>query len=83
MLLCDYTVHTTHMHMPVHPQSRPDYSGIDTTKPNAVVIGDAAEAFTYESLNHAFRILIQQPGSTLISLGKGYGIPIFCYNFVR
>jgi len=45
--------------------------GIDTTNPNAVVLGDATTNYTYDNLNHAFRILTNQLGTTLISLGQG------------
>ena len=55
----------------VHPEALPDYEGVDTSNPNAVVLGDATTSFTYDNLNRAFRILTNQPGSTLISLGQG------------
>ncbi len=50
----------------------PDYEGVDTSNPNAVVMADAADSFTYDTLNRAFRILINlKEGGTLISLGQG------------
>ena len=54
----------------VHPDALPDYQGLDTSSPNAVVVGDATSTFTYASLNQAFRILIGG-GTPLISLGTG------------
>ena len=57
----------------VHPNALPDYEGVDTSDPNCVVLGDATDAFTYQSLNHAFKLLIDQQKKerVLISLGKG------------
>ncbi|KAJ9585074.1 hypothetical protein L9F63_020582 [Diploptera punctata] len=37
----------------VHPDVLPEFEGIDQSNPNCVVIGDAAEIFTYENLNEA------------------------------
>lgn len=57
-----------------------DYQGVDQSDPNCVVLGDATDSFTYQCLNHAFRLLIGQQDKaeggragrgTLISLGKG------------
>lgn len=61
-------------HFSVHPDALPDYEGLDMEDPNCVVLADAGDAFTYESLNHAFRLLLQQQErgrGILISLGKG------------
>lgn len=42
-----------------------------------MVIGDAAEKFSYQNLNDAFRVLIGLEKPVLFSLGKGYGaIPL-------
>jgi phospholysine phosphohistidine inorganic pyrophosphate phosphatase len=54
----------------------PDYEGVDVSDPNCVVLGDATDAFTYQRLNEAFRLLMRQqdePGKrgVLISLGNG------------
>jgi HAD superfamily hydrolase (TIGR01458 family) len=60
-------------HLLVHPEVLPDFAGLDTTRPNAVVVGDAGDAFTYESLNAAFRVLASESeaGPTaLISMGS-------------
>jgi len=54
----------------IHPGLMPDFAGIATDAPNAVVIGDAAEGFSYPALNTAFRILIDQPGAPLIALAN-------------
>jgi len=54
----------------IHPGLMPDFAGLATDTPNAVVIGDAAEGFSYQALNTAFRILIDQPGAPLIALAN-------------
>ncbi len=51
-----------------------DYEGLDTRDPNCVVLADATDSFNYQSLNNAFRLLIEQQekgGAALISLGQG------------
>ena len=55
----------------VHSSALPEYSGVDCTNPDCVVLGDACEMFTYENMNKAFRILINGDNPTLISLGQG------------
>ena len=56
----------------MHPDALSDYEGVDTNNPNAVVMADAADSFTYNTLNQAFRILISlKEKGTLISLGQG------------
>jgi HAD superfamily hydrolase (TIGR01458 family) len=52
-----------------------DFSGIDSipysedSTVDAVVIGDLGEAWDYETLNSAFRLLMRQPAPVLIALG--------------
>ncbi len=48
-----------------------DFAGIrlDETHPDYVVVGDLGPAWTFERLNHAFR-LIQEHGARLIGLGR-------------
>ena len=58
-------------HLLVHPNVLPEFEGIDQSNPNCVVIGDAAENFTYEKLNEAFRVLINMEKPRLFSLGRG------------
>ncbi len=36
---------------------------------DAIIVGDLGEAWTYSLLNHAFKILIENPNSKLIALG--------------
>ena len=48
-----------------------EFEGMDCSNPNCVVIGDAAEHFTYEAMNDAFRVLIGLQDKVLIAMGAG------------
>lgn len=52
----------------VHDQALPDFKGIQTHDPNAVVIGLAPEHFHYKTLNEAFRLVLE--GAPLIAIHK-------------
>lgn len=52
----------------IHPGLQADFTGLDTTDPNAVVVGDAGEHFCYATLNRAFRLLHR--GAPLLALGR-------------
>ncbi|XP_010220670.1 PREDICTED: phospholysine phosphohistidine inorganic pyrophosphate phosphatase [Tinamus guttatus] len=58
-------------HLLVHDDLIPEFAEIDRTNPNCVVIGDAADKFTYANLNEAFRVLIGLENPVLIALGRG------------
>lgn len=45
-----------------------DFTGIDTSEPNAVVIGLAPEHFSYQTMNKAFRMILD--GAPLIAIHK-------------
>lgn len=45
-----------------------DFTGIDTSEPNAVVIGLAPEHFNYQAMNKAFRMILD--GAPLIAIHK-------------
>ncbi|XP_051838640.1 phospholysine phosphohistidine inorganic pyrophosphate phosphatase isoform X2 [Antechinus flavipes] len=55
----------------VHDDVRSEFEGMDTSDPNCVVIGDAGDGFSYQSMNEAFRVLIDLENPVLLSLGKG------------
>ena len=60
-------------HLLIHPDLLPDFEGLDTDHPNAVVVGDAGDAFTYDRLNAAFRVLTDDAAAgpaALISMGS-------------
>jgi ribonucleotide monophosphatase NagD (HAD superfamily) len=50
----------------VHPALEEDFAGLAPGSAEAVVIGDAGEGFTYQSLNRAFRALAS--GATFMAL---------------
>ncbi|MEO1237691.1 MAG: TIGR01458 family HAD-type hydrolase [Planctomycetota bacterium] len=58
-------------HLLVHDDLLPDFEGLDTDRPNAVVVGDAGDGFTYASLNAAFRVLTGGEGSEVEASGGG------------
>ncbi|XP_063163387.1 phospholysine phosphohistidine inorganic pyrophosphate phosphatase isoform X2 [Candoia aspera] len=58
-------------HLLVHDDLIPEFADIDKTDPNCVVIGDAADNFSYKNLNNAFQILISLENPILLSLGRG------------
>ncbi|XP_061490354.1 phospholysine phosphohistidine inorganic pyrophosphate phosphatase isoform X1 [Rhineura floridana] len=58
-------------HLLVHDDVIPEFAAIDRANPNCVVIGDAADNFSYKNLNDAFQVLIGLENPVLISLGRG------------
>jgi len=50
---------------------------VDQNEPNCVVLGDAAEYFTYDAMNAAFRLLLKlkdqsdETNTILYTLGRG------------
>ena len=44
-------------HLLVHPALEEDFAGLEGGEGEALVVGDAAEGFTYQALNTAFRVL--------------------------
>lgn len=55
-------------HFLIHPALAEDFLGVPEGERTAVVVGDAAEGFTYEALNDAFREL--QGGAKFIALAN-------------
>uniref|UniRef100_A0A8C8SG29 Phospholysine phosphohistidine inorganic pyrophosphate phosphatase n=1 Tax=Pelusios castaneus TaxID=367368 RepID=A0A8C8SG29_9SAUR len=58
-------------HLLVHDGLVPEFDELDKANPNCVVIGDAADNFSYKNLNEAFRVLIGMENPILLSLGRG------------
>lgn len=52
----------------VHPDLEQEFAGLPKQERRAVVVGDAGETFTYDTLNRAFRALID--GADLLALAK-------------
>lgn len=55
-------------HCLIHPDLKAEYADIDQSQPNAVVVGDAAEGFSYQTLNQAFQLLMA--GAPLLGIGR-------------
>jgi len=62
-------IHQLRPHVLVHRDLYQEFSTLDVRNPNAVVLGDAAEDFSYQNLNTAFRILMQDNTTEFISMG--------------
>jgi HAD superfamily hydrolase (TIGR01458 family) len=52
----------------VHPALEEDFEGLPADGPKAVVVGDAAQGFTYPALNAAFRAL--EAGAEFLALAR-------------
>ncbi|HKK05807.1 MAG TPA: TIGR01458 family HAD-type hydrolase [Gammaproteobacteria bacterium] len=52
----------------VHPALEEEFAGLDAGRPDAVLVGDAGERFTYERLNAAFRLVIE--GAPLLAMAR-------------
>lgn len=52
----------------LHPSLREEFSCLDQTDPNCVILGDARDGLNYAALNHAFQIC--KTGAPLIAIGK-------------
>lgn len=50
----------------IHADLDEEFAALDGRRPNAVVLGDAADRFTYDRLNAAFRLLIE--GAPLLAI---------------
>ncbi|XP_037287930.2 phospholysine phosphohistidine inorganic pyrophosphate phosphatase [Rhipicephalus microplus] len=55
----------------VHPNVEAEFAECNQNEPNSVVVGDAASNFSYENMNRAFHVLVDNDDSVLITLGKG------------
>ncbi|XP_026988502.1 phospholysine phosphohistidine inorganic pyrophosphate phosphatase isoform X1 [Tachysurus fulvidraco] len=58
-------------HLLVHDDLLPEFDGVDKSDPNCVVIGDAADNFSYQNMNAAFQVLISLERPLLFSMGRG------------
>jgi HAD superfamily hydrolase (TIGR01458 family) len=52
----------------IHPGLEPEFADLAVGEPDAVVLGDAGDSFTYETLNRAFRLLMD--GAPLLAMGN-------------
>lgn len=51
----------------IHPQLKAEFTDLDQTEPNAVLLGDARDGLSYEALNQAFSLC--KAGCPLIGIG--------------
>ncbi|MEH6473358.1 MAG: TIGR01458 family HAD-type hydrolase [Halopseudomonas sp.] len=52
----------------IHQDILSEFAHLDQTNPNAVLIGDAAEGFSYQALDRAFQLC--QSGAPLVGIGR-------------
>ncbi|MGD2063232.1 MAG: TIGR01458 family HAD-type hydrolase [Nitrospirota bacterium] len=57
-----------HPYLLVHPALEDEFADLISDAPDAVLVGDAADGFTYAALNRAFRLLID--GAPLLAMGN-------------
>lgn len=53
----------------IHADLMPEFEDLSGDEPDAVVVGDAGEDFTYANLNRAFRVLMNADTPRLIAMG--------------
>ncbi len=61
--------HQLRPHLLIHPGLVSEFAHLTTDNPNAVVLGDAGNDFSYDALNSAFRVLMQGDQISFISMG--------------
>lgn len=66
----------------MHPKALPEFADIPQQDPNAVVVGLAMEAFSYDNMNSAFRVLLNDPQAPLIAIHKVRLHFLYGVNFV-
>lgn len=59
--------HALRPYLLIHPNLAPEFADLPQDEPTAVVVGFAQQAFTYERLNRAFRLL--RHGAPLLATG--------------
>lgn len=60
--------HARRPYLIIHPDLEEEFADFAGGTPNAVLVGDAGEEFTYKKLNQAFRLLIT--GAPLLAIGN-------------
>jgi HAD superfamily hydrolase (TIGR01458 family) len=71
----------------IHPELEVEFADLDQERPDTVVVADAAEAFSYTSLNQAFRLLLD--GAPLVAVGDNryfrddHGMSLDAGPFIR
>lgn len=52
----------------IHPDLTPEFSDLEQSQPNAVIVTDAAYLFSYDNLNKAFSLIMN--GAPLLGIGR-------------
>ena len=52
----------------IHPNLKEEFADLEGKQPNAVLLGDAGRKFSYDHLDHAFRLV--HDGAPLIAIGE-------------
>ncbi|HJV35182.1 TIGR01458 family HAD-type hydrolase [Geomonas sp.] len=60
--------HKLRPYLLVHPNLYSEFDGVEQENPNAVVVGDAEDDFSFRKMNEAFRLL--KEGATLLATGR-------------
>jgi HAD superfamily hydrolase (TIGR01458 family) len=60
--------HELRPYLLVHPNLVSEFDGLEREDPDAVVVGDAEDDFTYRNMNEAFRLL--KRGARLMATGR-------------
>jgi HAD superfamily hydrolase (TIGR01458 family) len=59
-------------HLLVHPALEEDFTGLEGGEGTALVVGDAAEGFTYRAMNDAFRVLEEGAGFYALAKNRSF-----------
>lgn len=59
-----------HPHLLIHPGIAAEFADRDGESPDCVLLGDAADGFSYAALDRCFRILMEDPQRPLIAMAK-------------
>lgn len=62
----------------LHKDAIEAFCDVNQSDPNCVLMGDAADNFTYQKLNEAFQVLLKTP--TLLVMGYGLVCIMFRVN---
>lgn len=62
--------HSLSPYLLIHPALEAEFSDLVTDSPNAVLLGDAGNDFSYANLNRAFRLLVE--GAAFLAMGNNH-----------
>lgn len=62
--------HGLHPHVLVHTGIAEEFADLASDEPDSVLLGDAAEGFSYPALDRCFRVLMDDPARPLIAMAR-------------